>query len=108
MCSTSAHHGQRPRGATVRASRLVDRCRDVDSYDRRCSCSEVVTNAILHARTTVTLTVGRRRRRGPHRRSRRLTRCVHGCMPSAPTSTTGRGLRLLDRLARAGASTPIR
>lgn len=61
--------------------------------------SEVVTNAILHARSTVTLTVDIADdlvritvRDGSPVRPR-----VH---PVAPTSATGRGMFLLDRLAK--------
>jgi len=80
----------------VRA-RLVDGAVDVDAA--ALLVSEVVTNAILHARTTVTLSVdvadevvriavrdGSPVRPRPH--------------AFAPTSATGRGLQLLDRLAR--------
>jgi anti-sigma regulatory factor (Ser/Thr protein kinase) len=61
--------------------------------------SEVVTNAILHARTTVTLSVELADevvritvRDGSPVRPR--------LQAFAPTSATGRGLQLLDRLAR--------
>jgi anti-sigma regulatory factor (Ser/Thr protein kinase) len=61
--------------------------------------SEVVTNAVLHARSTVTLTVDVAEegvrisvRDGSPVRPR-----MH---PFAPTSATGRGMLLLDRLAK--------
>jgi hypothetical protein len=61
--------------------------------------SEVVTNAILHARTTVTLTVevaGEVVRIAVRDGSPVQPR-IHSF---AATSATGRGLRLLDRLAK--------
>jgi anti-sigma regulatory factor (Ser/Thr protein kinase) len=61
--------------------------------------SELVTNAVLHARTSVTVSV--EDRRGTVRIE------VYDGSPAQPhihaystTSATGRGLRLLDRLAR--------
>jgi anti-sigma regulatory factor (Ser/Thr protein kinase) len=80
----------------VRA-RLVDRATDVDTATLL--VSEVVTNAILHARTTVTVTV---------EVADQLVRiAVRDGSPVQPrvhsfsaTSATGRGLRLLDRLAK--------
>ena len=55
----AADHGQRPRGAPVRAARSWSTASaDVDTA--ALLVSEVVTNAILHARTDVTLTVERR------------------------------------------------
>jgi anti-sigma regulatory factor (Ser/Thr protein kinase) len=84
----------------VRA-RLVDGDTDgaVDIDTAALLVSEVVTNAILHARTTVTLTVEVSDevvriavRDGSPMRPR-----LHAF---APTSATGRGLRLLDALAR--------
>lgn len=61
--------------------------------------SEVVTNAILHARTTVTLTVDIADEvvRITVRDGSPVQPRVHSF---APTSATGRGLRLLDRLAK--------
>jgi len=80
----------------VRA-RLVDGAADVDTATLL--VSEVVTNAILHARTPVTLTVDMADevvritvRDGSPARPR-----LHSF---APTSATGRGLQLLDRLAK--------
>ena len=78
-------------------SRLVDGAADVDTA--ALLVSEVVTNAILHARTTVTLTVD-----VDDDVVRITVRDGSPARPQlhafAPTSTTGRGLRLLDRLAR--------
>ena len=78
-------------------SRLVDGATDVDTA--ALLVSEVVTNAILHARTTVTLTVD-----VDDDVVRITVRDGSPARPQlhafAPTSTTGRGLRLLDRLAR--------
>ncbi len=78
-------------------SRLVDGAADVDTA--ALLVSEVVTNAILHARTTVTLTVdvGDDVVRITVRDGSPARPQLHAF---APTSTTGRGLRLLDRLAR--------
>jgi anti-sigma regulatory factor (Ser/Thr protein kinase) len=82
-------------------SRLVDGAADgsVDLDTATLLVSEVVTNAILHARTSVTLTVDVADevvritvRDGSPVRPR-----LHSF---APTSATGRGLRLLDRLAK--------
>jgi anti-sigma regulatory factor (Ser/Thr protein kinase) len=80
----------------VRA-RLSDGVSDVDTATLL--VSEVVTNAILHARTTVTVTVDV---------ADDLVRiAVRDGSPVQPrihsfsaTSATGRGLRLLDRLAK--------
>jgi anti-sigma regulatory factor (Ser/Thr protein kinase) len=80
----------------VRA-RLIHGETDVDTATLL--VSEVVTNAILHARTTVTLTV---------EVSGEVVRItVRDGSPVQPrihsfaaTSATGRGLRLLDRLAK--------
>ena len=80
----------------VRA-RLVDGPTDVDTATLL--VSEVVTNAILHARTTVTLTlevVGDLVRITVRDGSPVQPR-IHSF---SPTSATGRGLRLLDRLAK--------
>jgi anti-sigma regulatory factor (Ser/Thr protein kinase) len=80
----------------VRA-RLGDRATDVDTATLL--VSEVVTNAILHARTTVTLTV--------EVTDEGVRIAVRDGSPVPPrihsfsaTSATGRGLRLLDRLAK--------
>jgi anti-sigma regulatory factor (Ser/Thr protein kinase) len=61
--------------------------------------SEVVTNAILHARTTVTLTVDIAEDvvRITVRDGSPVLPRAH---PFAPTSATGRGMLLLDRLAK--------
>lgn len=79
----------------VRA-RLLDVNVDVDVATLL--VSEVVTNAILHARTGVTLTVDQ------HGATAHIA--VHDGSPLHPrphefsaTSATGRGLRLLDQLA---------
>jgi anti-sigma regulatory factor (Ser/Thr protein kinase) len=77
-------------------SRLLDGAADVDTATLL--VSEVVTNAILHARTVVTLTV---------ELSDDVAHiAVRDGSPVQPrihafsaTSATGRGLRLLDRLA---------
>lgn len=60
--------------------------------------SEVVTNAVLHARTTITLTI--------EREDNAVRICVTDASPVPPamrhhsdTATTGRGLRLIDNLA---------
>jgi anti-sigma regulatory factor (Ser/Thr protein kinase) len=78
-------------------SRLVEGATDVDTATLL--VSEVVTNAILHARTTVTVTVE------VAGDVVRIT--VRDGSPVQPrihsfsaTSATGRGLRLLDRLAK--------
>jgi anti-sigma regulatory factor (Ser/Thr protein kinase) len=80
----------------VRA-RLGDGPADVDTASLL--VSEVVTNAILHARTTVTLTV-----EVDDQVVRITVRDGSPVRPRlrsfAPTSATGRGLRLLDHLAR--------
>jgi anti-sigma regulatory factor (Ser/Thr protein kinase) len=79
----------------VRA-RLIDGATDVDTATLL--VSEVVTNAILHARTTVTLTV-----EVSHEVVRIAVRDGSPVQPRvhsfSATSATGRGLRLLDRLA---------
>lgn len=80
----------------VRA-RLIDGASDVETATLL--VSEVVTNAILHARTAITLTVdelGTVAHIGVHDGSPVQPR-LHAF---SPTSATGRGLRLLDRLAR--------
>jgi anti-sigma regulatory factor (Ser/Thr protein kinase) len=61
--------------------------------------SEVVTNAVLHARTTVTLTV---RAHGSiaHIEVRDGSPVQPRVHAFSPTSATGRGLRLLDLLAK--------
>lgn len=71
---------------------------DVDIDTATLLVSEVVTNAILHARTAVTLTV---QQLGAAARI-----AVHDGSPVRPrvhafsvTAATGRGLRLLDQLA---------
>jgi hypothetical protein len=84
----------------VRA-RLADGAADgsIDLDTAALLVSEVVTNAVLHARTTVTLTVDV---------SDEVVRITVGdgspvrprVHAFAPTSATGRGLRLLDLLAR--------
>jgi anti-sigma regulatory factor (Ser/Thr protein kinase) len=80
----------------VRA-RLVEGATDVDTATLL--VSEVVTNAILHARTTVRVTV--------EVADEFVRIAVRDGSPVQPrvhsfssTSATGRGLRLLDRLAR--------
>lgn len=80
----------------VRA-RLVDGPTDVDTATLL--VSEVVTNAILHARTTVTLTVevADQLVRIAVRDGSPVQPRIHSF---SPTSATGRGLRLLDLLAR--------
>jgi anti-sigma regulatory factor (Ser/Thr protein kinase) len=80
----------------VRA-RLIHGDADVDTA--KLLVSEVVTNAILHARTTVTITVevaGQVVRIAVRDGSPVQPR-IHSF---AATSATGRGLRLLDRLAK--------
>lgn len=61
--------------------------------------TEVVTNSVLHARTTIVLSVTRLPEGG-------VEICVHDRSPHLPRprshahdATTGRGLQLLDRLA---------
>jgi anti-sigma regulatory factor (Ser/Thr protein kinase) len=78
-------------------ARLVDGATDVDTA--ALLVSEVVTNAILHARTTVTLTVEIEDDvvRITVRDGSPVQPRLHSF---APTSTTGRGLRLLDQLAK--------
>jgi anti-sigma regulatory factor (Ser/Thr protein kinase) len=78
-------------------SRLANGSADVDTVTLL--VSEVVTNAILHARTTVTLTV--------ESDGEMVRIAVRDGSPVRPrihsfaaTSATGRGLRLLDRLAK--------
>jgi anti-sigma regulatory factor (Ser/Thr protein kinase) len=72
---------------------------DVDVDTATLLVSEVVTNAILHARTTVTLTV--EVAGGVVRIAVRDGSPVPPRIHSfARTSATGRGLRLLDRLAK--------
>jgi anti-sigma regulatory factor (Ser/Thr protein kinase) len=80
----------------VRA-RLVDGAADIDTATLL--VSEVVTNAILHARSTVTLTVDVADAvvRITVRDGSPVQPRVH---PFSPTSATGRGLLLLDRLAQ--------
>jgi anti-sigma regulatory factor (Ser/Thr protein kinase) len=82
-------------------SRLVDGAADgsVDLDAATLLVSEVVTNAILHARTTVTLTVDVADEvvRITVRDGSPVPPRLHAF---APTSATGRGLLLLDRLAR--------
>ena len=84
----------------VRA-RLVDGAADgfADIDTATLLVSEVVTNAILHARSTVTLTVDLADEvvRITVRDGSPVQPRVH---PFAPTSATGRGLLLLDRLAQ--------
>jgi anti-sigma regulatory factor (Ser/Thr protein kinase) len=84
----------------VRA-RLVDGAADgsVDLDTATLLVSEVVTNAILHARTTVTLTVEVAGEvvRITVRDGSPIQPRIHSF---AATSATGRGLRLLDRLAK--------
>lgn len=75
---------------------------DVFGHHARCGelllcVSEVVTNAVLHARSTTTMTV--------RRRADVLTVEVSDDDPTLPvrrphstTATTGRGLRILDEL----------
>jgi anti-sigma regulatory factor (Ser/Thr protein kinase) len=80
----------------VRA-RLTDSASDVETATLL--VSEVVTNAILHARTAITLTVdelGTVARIGVQDGSPVQPR-LHSF---SPTSATGRGLRLLDQLAK--------
>jgi len=80
----------------VRA-RLLDGATDIDTATLL--VSEVVTNAILHARTTVTLTV--EVIDDVVRIAVRDGSPVQPRIHSFPaTSATGRGLRLLDRLAK--------
>lgn len=80
----------------VRA-RLIDGVTDVDTATLL--VSEVVTNAILHARTTVTLTV--EVADGVVRIAVRDGSPVQPRVHSfSATSATGRGLRLLDRLSK--------
>lgn len=80
----------------VRA-RLVEGVADVDTATLL--VSEVVTNAILHARTPVTLTV-----EVAHEVVRVTVRDGSPVPPRInaypPTSATGRGMLLLDRLAK--------
>jgi anti-sigma regulatory factor (Ser/Thr protein kinase) len=78
-------------------SRLVDRTADIDTATLL--VSEVVTNAVLHARTRVTLTVEVADEvvRITVRDGSPVQPRIHAF---APTSATGRGLRLLDRLAK--------
>jgi anti-sigma regulatory factor (Ser/Thr protein kinase) len=80
----------------VRA-RLVHGAADVDTA--ALLVSEVVTNAILHARTSVTLTVELAGEvvRITVRDGSPVQPRIHSF---AATSATGRGLRLLDRLAK--------
>jgi anti-sigma regulatory factor (Ser/Thr protein kinase) len=82
-------------------ARLVDSAADgsVDLDTATLLVSEVVTNAILHARTTVTLTVevADELVRITVRDGSPLRPRLHS---SAPTSATGRGLRLVDSLAK--------
>jgi anti-anti-sigma regulatory factor/anti-sigma regulatory factor (Ser/Thr protein kinase) len=62
--------------------------------------SELVTNALVHARTDVQLRLSLRDRRlhlGVHDGGRRLLRLVGG----GPDAETGRGLLLVERLSRA-------
>lgn len=78
-------------------ARLVDGDADVDTATLL--VSEVVTNAILHARTPVTLTV-----EVAHELVRVTVRDGSPVPPRVkafpPTSATGRGMVLLDRLAK--------
>jgi anti-sigma regulatory factor (Ser/Thr protein kinase) len=80
----------------VRA-RLVDGATDVDTATLL--VSEVVTNAILHARTSVRLTVevADEVARIAVRDGSPVQPRIHSF---SATSATGRGLRLLDRLAK--------
>jgi anti-sigma regulatory factor (Ser/Thr protein kinase) len=78
-------------------ARLVNRTADIDTATLL--VSEVVTNAVLHARTPVTLTVEVADEvvRITVRDGSPVQPRIHAF---APTSATGRGLRLLDRLAK--------
>jgi anti-sigma regulatory factor (Ser/Thr protein kinase) len=83
------------------AAGAADGCADasVDVDTAALLVSEVVTNAILHARSTVTLTVDVADDvvRITVRDGSPVQPRVHAF---APTSATGRGLLLLDRLAK--------
>ena len=84
--------GQEDAEARAAAAELLDRAELL--------ASELVTNALLHARTVVRLRIalrGERLHLGVHDRGRHLLRLVGG----DPDAEAGRGLLLVERLARA-------
>lgn len=86
-----------PRARRFVLAELVDGTSDVDTVVLL--VSEVVTNAVLHARSNIVLHVVERdglARVEVHDSSALLPRLQHFRL----TSSTGRGLRLLDQLSR--------